>query len=98
MEKYFLTRVSAADVDPARASQPDNIREHRWWTLAELRASNGTIYPLGLADLLTGVLAHGAPTHPVVLAELCAVVLWHRSWISASEVGPVRRCWCVWSR
>ncbi|WP_051818347.1 NUDIX domain-containing protein [Streptomyces flaveus] len=30
VEKYFLTRISATDVDPARASQPDNIREHRW--------------------------------------------------------------------
>ncbi|WP_217239254.1 NUDIX hydrolase [Streptomyces sp. AC555_RSS877] len=68
VEKYFLTRVSAADVDPARVSQPDNIREHRWWTLAELRATAETVYPLGLADLLTGVLAHGAPMHPVVLA------------------------------
>ncbi|MEU8868804.1 NUDIX hydrolase [Streptomyces umbrinus] len=67
VEKYFLTRVSAADVDPARASQPDNIREHRWWTLAELRATSETVYPHGLADLVSGVLAHGAPTRPVVL-------------------------------
>jgi hypothetical protein len=52
VEKYFLTRVSAADVDPARASQPDNIRENRWWTLAELRATAETVYPLGLADLV----------------------------------------------
>ncbi|MEU5338365.1 NUDIX domain-containing protein [Streptomyces asoensis] len=68
VEKYFLTRVSAADVDPARASQPDSIREHRWWTVAELRATAETVYPLGLADLVTGVLAHGAPVRPVVLA------------------------------
>ncbi|GGX98082.1 NUDIX hydrolase [Streptomyces fructofermentans] len=68
VEKYFLTRVSAADVDPARASQPDNIREHRWWTLAELRATAQTVYPRGLADLLTSVLTHGAPMRPVVLA------------------------------
>lgn len=67
MEKYFLTRISAADVDPARASQPDNIRGHRWWTLTELRATAETIYPLGLTDLLTSVLAHGAPMRPVVL-------------------------------
>ncbi|MGX5186209.1 NUDIX domain-containing protein [Streptomyces avermitilis] len=42
VERYFLTRVSAAALDPARASQPDNIREHRWWTLAELRATAET--------------------------------------------------------
>ncbi|MGW3312985.1 NUDIX hydrolase [Streptomyces sp. NPDC001073] len=68
VEKYFLTRVSAADVNPARASQPDNIRGHRWWTLAELRATAETVFPLALADLLAGVLAHGAPKYPVVLA------------------------------
>ncbi|MET8955695.1 carbamoyltransferase C-terminal domain-containing protein [Streptomyces sp. NPDC004393] len=66
VEKYFLTRVSAADVEPARASQPDNIREHSWWTVAELRATAKTVYPLGLADLLSDVLAHGAPMRPVI--------------------------------
>jgi ADP-ribose pyrophosphatase YjhB (NUDIX family) len=68
VERYFLTRVSAADVDPARASQPDNIREHRWWTLADLQATAETVYPLGLADLVTSVLEHGVPVRPVVLA------------------------------
>lgn len=67
VEKYFLTRISAADVDPAGATQPDNIREHRWWTLAELRATTETVYPLGLADLVTNVLKNGAPLRPVVL-------------------------------
>ncbi|MGW2777299.1 NUDIX hydrolase [Streptomyces olivaceoviridis] len=67
VEKYFLTRISATDVAPAQASQPDNIREHRWWTLAELRATVETVYPLRLADLLTDVLAHGAPVRPAVL-------------------------------
>ncbi|MFF8911301.1 NUDIX hydrolase [Streptomyces olivaceoviridis] len=68
VEKCFLTRVSATNVDPNRASQPDNTREHRWWTLAELRTTAETVYPLGLAELLSGVLVHGAPLHPVVLA------------------------------
>jgi hypothetical protein len=67
VEKYFLTRISAADVDPAGATQPDNIREHRWWTLADLRVTAETVYPLGLADLVTGVLENGAPLRPVVL-------------------------------
>ncbi|MFG2681340.1 NUDIX hydrolase [Streptomyces sp. NPDC048392] len=67
VEKYFLARISAAAIDPARASHSDNIREHRWWTLTELNATDETIYPLGLADLVTGVLEHGAPVRPVVL-------------------------------
>ncbi|MGP4051440.1 NUDIX domain-containing protein [Streptomyces sp. 2A115] len=68
VEKYFLTHIPAAAIDPARASQPDNIREHRWWTLADLQATTETVYPHGLADLVTGVLEHGAPRRPVVLA------------------------------
>ncbi|MFG2133032.1 hypothetical protein ACGFNV_35280 [Streptomyces sp. NPDC048751] len=60
MEKYFLPRVSAADVDPARASQPATIREYRWWPVAELRATTETVYLLGLADLVTEVVERGA--------------------------------------
>lgn len=68
MESYFLTRVSASDINPDRATQPDNIREHRWWTLAELRAARETVYPVGLADLVAAVAAGRMPSHPVVLA------------------------------
>ncbi|MFE2534942.1 NUDIX hydrolase [Streptomyces sp. NPDC059371] len=67
VEKYFLTRVAAADVAPDRATQPDNIREQRWWTLSELSATTETVYPLGLAGLLADVLTNGAPARPVVL-------------------------------
>ncbi|MGW5491490.1 NUDIX domain-containing protein [Streptomyces olivaceoviridis] len=67
VEKYVLTRISATGVDPDRASQPDNIREHRWWTLAELRTTAETAYSLGIADLLTGVLVHGAAAGPLPL-------------------------------
>lgn len=67
VERYFLTRISAANVDPTRATQPDTIREHRWWTIPELHDTAETIYPLGLADLITDVLDNGAPVRPVVL-------------------------------
>jgi hypothetical protein len=33
------------------------ISEHRWWTAAEIAATAETVYPDGLADLLTGLLA-----------------------------------------
>jgi 8-oxo-dGTP pyrophosphatase MutT (NUDIX family) len=66
-ERYFLTRVAAADVDPARATQPDNIRAHRWWTLDELRTTHETVYPLGIADLVTSVAEGRPPERPVVL-------------------------------
>jgi ADP-ribose pyrophosphatase YjhB (NUDIX family) len=67
VERYFLVRASADGIDPSKASQPDTIRSSRWWTLAELRSSTEAAYPLGLAQLLAGILDHGAPHPPVVL-------------------------------
>lgn len=67
VEKYFLTRVSAADVDPARASQTDNICEARWWTASDLRGATETVYPVGLADLVEAVVEGRTPALPVVL-------------------------------
>ncbi|RDG36255.1 NUDIX hydrolase [Streptomyces corynorhini] len=67
IERYFLAHLSPGDLDPARATQPDNIRAHRWWTLQELRSTRETVYPLGLSDLITDVLTAGVPEYPVVL-------------------------------
>lgn len=67
VEKYFLVRVTDADIDPSRATQPDNIRSSRWWTLDELRSTSETIYPLGLAELIASVLADGTPERPAIL-------------------------------
>ncbi|ELP68472.1 NUDIX domain-containing protein [Streptomyces turgidiscabies] len=68
VELYYLTRLSVSDVDPARATQPDSIREYRWWTLTELRTTHETVYPAGLADLVAAVAAGHTPSQPVVLA------------------------------
>jgi 8-oxo-dGTP pyrophosphatase MutT (NUDIX family) len=67
VEKYFLARTSAASVDPAGATQPDNIREFRWWTLADLQATTETVYPVGLADLVEAVVEGHTPERPVLL-------------------------------
>lgn len=67
VEKYFLVHVAPADIDPARATQTDNIRASRWWALDELRSTGETVYPLGLVDLIADVLTEGAPERPVVL-------------------------------
>lgn len=69
VERYYLARVNADDVDPASATQPDEIRERRWWALTELHATAETVYPIGLGDLVASVLEHGGPVCPVVLAE-----------------------------
>ncbi|MEU9426455.1 NUDIX domain-containing protein [Streptomyces sp. NPDC048342] len=67
VERYFLAYLAPKDVDPAGASQPDNIQAHRWWTLQELRDTPETIYPVGLLDVITEVLAKGVPERPIVL-------------------------------
>ncbi|TJZ94752.1 NUDIX domain-containing protein [Actinacidiphila oryziradicis] len=67
VERYYLARIDPAAVDPARATQPDGIRARRWWTLGELRATQETVYPIGLAALIADVLDQGTPQRPVVL-------------------------------
>lgn len=67
IERYFLAYVDPADVDPARATQPDNIREYRWWTRDQLRSTTEAVYPLGLADLVAAVAEGCTPEQPIVL-------------------------------
>lgn len=66
-ERYYLARVRPENVQPQSAANPDNIREWRWWSLAELTATSQTVYPAGLTELLRGVLASGAPPAPLML-------------------------------
>ncbi|MFC4506732.1 MULTISPECIES: NUDIX hydrolase [Streptomyces] len=67
-EKYFVAVVDAAEIDPARASQPDDIRAWQWWSLREMQETAQTIYPLGLAKLIIDYLRSGPPTTPIELA------------------------------
>lgn len=67
VERYYLIRLTDTDIDLARATQPDTIRGYRWWTLAELRSTGETVYPVGLCDLIAIVLTAGVPDRPVVL-------------------------------
>ena len=66
-ERYYLARADSASVAVAAATQPDNIRDRRWWTLAELAATEQTVYPAGLAGLVGAILASGPPPEPVTL-------------------------------
>ncbi|MEU9546278.1 NUDIX hydrolase [Streptomyces mirabilis] len=67
VEKYFLARIAASAADSNRATQPDNIRETRWWNIRELRTTTETVYPAGLADLIAAVVEGRMPQRPVVL-------------------------------
>jgi hypothetical protein len=39
----------------------ENVHEHRWWTAAEIAASDELFAPSRLAELLTDVLEYGPP-------------------------------------
>ena len=66
-EQYYLARVRPENVDPQSAASPDNIREWRWWSLAELAATSQAVYPAELTELLRGILASGPPPAPLTL-------------------------------
>jgi hypothetical protein len=44
------------------------MRAHRWWTLAELRATADVVLPPGLVELLAPVVAGDLPPRPVPIA------------------------------
>ncbi len=52
---FFRLRIDAHDVDTVGFNDLENssILEHRWWSLAELRATSDSIYPRCLLELLT---------------------------------------------
>ncbi len=60
-ETYLIgrTHVTAISWDGIEEAEREVFREHRWWTLAELRATTDTVFPDGLANLvaeLTGAI------------------------------------------
>jgi ADP-ribose pyrophosphatase YjhB (NUDIX family) len=66
-DHYFVARVSEqrrplGAVTAVHAS--DGIGDSRWWTLAELDATDETVYPKGLADLVRRLTSQGGPVSP----------------------------------
>jgi ADP-ribose pyrophosphatase YjhB (NUDIX family) len=59
-ERFFLARVAVAgrelgEVEAMHVS--DGIAASRWWTLAELDATDEDVWPPGFTDLIRGLLA-----------------------------------------
>jgi 8-oxo-dGTP pyrophosphatase MutT (NUDIX family) len=71
-EQFFLveterfTPVRCADGDPA-SGDPAAVVEcpHRWWTAAEIAASDADFAPSRLAHALATLLEHGPPGEPI---------------------------------
>jgi 8-oxo-dGTP pyrophosphatase MutT (NUDIX family) len=57
-ETYFVVRVAAASEinrDGWTKLETEIIAEHRWWSVAELRATSETVYPVNLMAMLEQV-------------------------------------------
>ena len=75
-EHYIIARTTGGD--PSRGGWDDLEQRYvdgqRWWTLGEIRASDETIYPEGLGELLEDVLAGRFASEPLVIRTLDGVV------------------------
>ncbi|MFI6596070.1 NUDIX hydrolase [Nonomuraea sp. NPDC050536] len=60
---YFFARVPKVDV----SGTGDDGYGHRWWTVAELGATNERVFPPGLAGLLKDLLQGVRHERPVTL-------------------------------
>jgi 8-oxo-dGTP pyrophosphatase MutT (NUDIX family) len=57
-QEFFLVRVESWQVDTAgfEEIERNSVDGHRWWTLAELVATDQRYYPRNLPELLRGLL------------------------------------------
>jgi 8-oxo-dGTP pyrophosphatase MutT (NUDIX family) len=65
-EQYYVVRVVDAAVagDHLGPEEREVIVGHRWWTLAEIQASDEVFVPRRLAELLPTILAGEFPAEP----------------------------------
>ena len=63
---YFFTRAAdrLIDLSGQDARERINLLGHRWWTVAELRATRDLVFPVGLAALLRRLLGWPQATPP----------------------------------
>lgn len=66
-ERCFLVRVRMPDVSVANLLEHERkaYREHRWWSVEEIRASAETFIPDALPDLLVPIIAGEVPQQPL---------------------------------
>ena len=68
-ERYYLVRVPAWEVDTANMEDFERgfHRGHRWWSAAELAATDELVFPEPLAELLPPLAAGRVPSTPIVI-------------------------------
>lgn len=69
-ETYILARCAGGELSREGWLEHENdlCTDLRWWTREALAATEDTVYPHGLAELLTDVAAGRYPDPPAVLA------------------------------
>ncbi|MFG6190876.1 NUDIX domain-containing protein [Nonomuraea sp. JJY05] len=68
-DSYFVLRVHDVEVDTSGMDEEERAVTDRfhWWTLPELTSATEPVVPVGLAPLLTRLVAGGPPREPVQL-------------------------------
>ncbi len=69
-ETVYLVPCHPFEVAPTMSAEELNaegVREHRWWTVAELEATTDELGPENLPELIKDVLDNGAPAEPPAL-------------------------------
>lgn len=69
-ESYLVARCRGAEPERHgwQADELEFIDDIRWWTHAELAATDERVWPPGLADLLADILAGRFPEAPIVIS------------------------------
>jgi 8-oxo-dGTP pyrophosphatase MutT (NUDIX family) len=65
VERYYLVRVDSAEIAPQLDLAAEDVHGIRWWSLAELEASDETFAPRRLAALVRDLLDAGPPAEPI---------------------------------
>jgi double-stranded uracil-DNA glycosylase len=68
-ERFHLLRVDRPEVAPEIDLEAEHVQGYRWWTLAELEATEERMGPPSLAAHLRALLRDGAPSEPLDLPE-----------------------------
>ncbi len=68
-EAFFFLRIAAWDLSTADLSplEREQATHHRWWTIAAVGRTAETVYPRGLAPLVSRLVAGDFPVPPVDL-------------------------------
>lgn len=69
IEHYFLARAPHETLTSDNWTELERqvVKAARWWTPQEIAASEETIFPEGLGDMLIALLRDGPPKEPVRL-------------------------------